>query len=395
MGAQGMQMSGNDAASALRGDWLFPTQVRFGCGRIAELSELCTRLSLKRPLIVTDRGLIKTEVARTVIAAATAPGVAPQVFAEVRENPTHVEVEAGAAAFHAAKADGVIALGGGSALDCGKAIAVLAGCGGPLWRFAWPDHEAAQSETGVYPIIAIPTTAGTGAEVEASGIITDPRVPIKKGIVHPAMMPKFVIADPALTVGLPPHLTAATGMDALSHNLEALCVRGYHPMADAIALAGIVAVAKYLPIAVREPGNLEARSQMMAAALMGATAFGKGLGAMHALSHVIGALINSQHGLTNAVLMPFVLAHNRAAIGDKMALIAAALKLAGDPFTAVHRWILDLRQDVGVPSTVTALGLSAGDFDRVAELAEIDICATTNPVPIAAAGFRAILEAAA
>jgi hypothetical protein len=388
-------MSGNDAASALRGDWLFPTQVRFGCGRIAEVAELCIRLGLKRPLIVTDRGLIKTEVARTVITAATVPGVAPQIFAEVRENPTHVEVEAGTAAFHAAKADGVIAVGGGSALDCGKAIAVLAGCGGSLWRFAWPDHEAAQSETGVYPIIAIPTTAGTGAEVEASGIITDPRVPIKKGIVHPAMMPRVVIADPALTIGLPPHLTAATGMDALSHNLEALCVRGYHPMADAIALAGIASVARYLPIAVREPGNLEARSQMMAAALMGATAFGKGLGAMHALSHVIGALINSQHGLTNAVLMPFVLAHNRRAVGEKMAMITEALKLPGDPFTAVHRWILDLREDLGVPPTVTALGLSAADFDRVARLAETDICATTNPVPIAADGFRAILDAAA
>jgi hypothetical protein len=379
----------------LRGDWLFPTQVRFGCGRIAELADLCARLGLKRPLIVTDRGLIKTEVARIVIAAATTPAIAPQVFAEVRENPTDVEVEAGAAAFHAAKADGVIALGGGSALDCGKAIAVLAGCGGSIWRFAWPDHEAAQSETGIYPIIAIPTTAGTGAEVEASGIITDPRIPIKKGIVHPAMMPKFVLADPTLTVSLPPHLTAATGMDALSHNLEALCVPGYHPMADAIALAGIVAVATYLPVAVRSPANLEARSQMMAAALMGATAFGKGLGAMHALSHVIGALINSQHGLTNAVLMPFVLEHNRAAIGDKMAMIAEALKLPGDPFTAVHRWILDLRRDVGVPHTVTALGLARADFDRVAVLAETDICATTNPVPIAAAGFRAILDAAA
>jgi alcohol dehydrogenase class IV len=388
-------MSGKEAASFLRGDWLFPTRVLFGCGRIAELAELCTRLSLKRPLIVTDRGLLKTEVSRTVIRAATAPGIAPQVFAEVRENPTHVEVEAGVAAFHAAEADGVIALGGGSALDCGKAVAVLAGCGGSLWRFAWPDHEAAQSETGVYPIIAIPTTAGTGAEVEASGIITDPRVPIKKGIVHPAMMPRFVIADPALTIGLPPHLTAATGMDALSHNLEALCVPGYHPMADAIALAGIAAIAKHLPIAVHEPGNLEARSQMMAAALMGATAFGKGLGAMHALSHVIGAVINSQHGLTNAVLMPFVLAYNRVAIGEKMAMIAEALKLVGDPFTAVHRWILDLREEMGVPPTVSALGLSAADFDRVAKLAETDICATTNPIPITAAGFRAILDAAA
>jgi alcohol dehydrogenase class IV len=382
------------SATELRGDWLFPTQVRFGIGRIDELAQLCARLRLSRPLIVTDHRLATTSVARRVIAAATATEVAPRLFSEVQENPTVADVEGGVAAFRAWNADGVIALGGGSGLDCGKAVALLAGCGGSLWRFAWPDHEAAQEEGGAYPVIAIPTTAGTGAEVEASAIITDPRGPAKRGIVHPDMLPKCVIADPALTVSMPAGLTAATGMDALSHNLEALCVRGFHPMADAIAVAGIAMIGKWLPAAVADPANLEARAQMMAAAIMGATAFGKGLGAMHALSHAIGALNGYHHGLTNAVLMPFVLAYNRPAIGEATAEIAAALSLPGEPFAAVHRWILDLRRQVGIPATVVELGLRPGEFDAVTRLAAADLCASTNPVPVDAASLRAILEAA-
>ena len=217
------------SATAWRGDWLFPTQVRFGSGRIGELAELSARLRLSRPLIVIDRKLATTSVAQQVIAAVTGTEIAPRLFSEVQENPTAADVEGGVAAFRAWNADGVIALGGGSGLDCGKTIALLAGCGGSLWRFAWPDHEAAQEDGGAYPIIAIPTTAGTGAEVEASAIITDPRGPAKRGIVHPAMLPKCVVADPALTVSMPARLTAATGMDALSHNIEALCVRGFTP----------------------------------------------------------------------------------------------------------------------------------------------------------------------
>lgn len=381
------------AARTLAGDWSFPTEIRFGAGRIGEIAAVCRKHGIARPLIVTDRGLAATRVLAEVRGAADE--LAPAIFDGLRENPTDREVEAGAAALTAAGADGVIALGGGSSLDGGKAIALLAGCGAPLWRFAWPDHATAAGETGAFPVIAVPTTAGTGAEVEASAIITDTAPPAKRALLHPALLPRAVIADPALTASLPPHLTAATGMDALSHNLEALCAAAYHPMADAIALAGIALIGRWLPVAVAQPENLEARGHMMAAAIMGATAFGKGLGAMHALSHAIGALKGCHHGLTNAVLMPFVLAYNRPAIADSMASLAAALGLAGRPFLAVQQWVLALRRRVGIPETLSGLGLTRAEFPAVAALAARDICAATNPVPLDASSLQQILESAA
>jgi alcohol dehydrogenase class IV len=383
------------ATLPLHGDWSFPTEIRFGANRIGELGTLCVRFGMKRPLIVTDRGLAATALAGRVLLAVDRPGVAPRFFADLQENPTGRNIEDGVAAFRAWNADGVIALGGGSGLDGGKTIALLAGCGGSLWRFAWPDHEAAQAERGSVPIIAIPTTAGTGAEVEPSAIITDERKPVKRALLHPAMLPKAVIADPSLTLSLPRHLTAATGMDALSHSLEALCVQSFHPMADAIAASSIAMVGRWLPVAVSEPQNLTARSYMMAAAIMGATAFGKGLGAMHALSHAIGAVKGCHHGLTNAVLMPFVLAYNRPAIEPALAELAASLHLQGDPFAALHRWILDLRRKIDIPETVTGLGLARSEFPRIADLAALDICAGMNPVPVDAAALRSILDAAA
>ncbi|HYV89439.1 MAG TPA: iron-containing alcohol dehydrogenase [Candidatus Polarisedimenticolia bacterium] len=384
-----MQQSVNRA-----GDWIFPTQIRFGAGRLAELADLCRRLGMSRPLVVTDRGLAATPIAAGVMQAASRQGVTPVLYGEVQENPTGEDVGAGAAAFNKAGCDGVVALGGGSGLDCGKAVALLAGCGGSLWRFAWPDHEAASTERGCYPVIAIPTTAGTGAEVETASMITDP-TPAKKAIVHPGMLPKIVIADPELTLSLPARLTAATGMDALSHNLEALLVPVFNPMADAIALEGIVLVARHLATAVAEPANIEARAGMMTAAIMGATSFCKGLGAMHALSHAIGALHERHHGLTNAVVMPYVLAFNRPAIGPQLAQIAAALKLDGDPFAAVHGWIVELRRHVGIPHNLTGLNLGPGDFPAIARLAAIDGCAATNPVALDEASCLSILQAAA
>jgi alcohol dehydrogenase class IV len=376
------------------GDWIFPTQIRFGAGRLAELGELCRRLGMSRPLIVTDRGLAATPIATRVMQAASQQDVTPVLFGEVQENPTGADVAAGAAAFNKAGCDGVVALGGGSGLDCGKAVALLAGCGGSLWRFAWPDHEPASTEQGCYPVIAIPTTAGTGAEVETGSMITDP-TPAKKAIVHPGMLPKIVIADPELTISLPARLTAATGMDALSHNLEALFVPVFNPMADAIALEGTVLVARHLSTAVAEPANIEARAGMMTAAIMGATSFCKGLGAMHALSHAIGALHERHHGLTNAVVMPYVLAFNRPAIGPQLAQIAAALKLRGDPFEAVHGWIIELRRQVDIPHSLTGLNLGPGDFPAIARLAAIDGCAATNPVALDEASCLSILQAAA
>lgn len=383
------------AAAAMRGDWLFPTEVRFGIGRLEELGEVCRRLGMTRPMIVTDRGLARLPLAGRVANAAAALGAAPLLFAEVQENPTGGNVEAGCAAFAAAGADGVIALGGGSALDCGKCIALLAGRGGSLWRFAWPEHASAGEERGAAPIVAIPTTAGTGAEVEASAIVTDETLPAKRAVIHPEMMPRVVIADPTLTVTMPGWLTAATGMDALSHNLEALCAPGYHPMADAVALRGVALAGTWLPRAVAEPEDLQARGWMMAAAIMGATAFAKGLGAMHALSHAIGALEGRHHGLTNAVLMPFVLAHNRPSIEAPMAELAHALRLPGGDFAAACDWILQLRRAVGIPPTLGALGVAPERFAAIARLAARDICAGTNPRPVDEAALGAILQAAA
>ena len=380
---------------ALAGDWLFPTEIRFGAGRLGELAAVCRRLGLGRPLVVTDRGLAQLTLAADVLAAAAALGAQPGLFTDVQENPTAANVAAGVAAFHAWRADGVIALGGGSALDCGKTIALLAGCGGSLWRFAWPDHGAAQAEPGAAPIVAIPTTAGTGAEVEASAIITDPAGPTKRAIIHPGLLPRVVIADPALTVGLPAGLTAATGMDALSHNLEALCVPGFHPMADAVALAGVALAGQWLPRAVAAPADLTARAYMMAAAIMGATAFAKGLGAMHALSHAIGALAGSHHGLTNAVLMPFVLDHNRPAIEEAMTALARFLDLPAPGFAATRGWIVTLRDAVGIPPGLAARGVGVDRFPAIAGLAVGDICAGTNPVPLDEAALLAILRAAA
>jgi alcohol dehydrogenase class IV len=384
-----------ESATRLCGEWRFPTEVRFGAGRVAELGALCRELGIARPLIVTDRGLGVSPIADRVRQAAASVGVAPRLFAGVHENPSDLDVDVGLAAFHEAQADGVIALGGGSGLDCGKAIALLAGCGGSLWRFAWPNHRQAQQERGAVPIIAVATTAGTGAEVEASAMITESRVPAKRAILHRSLLPKIALADPELTFSLPAHLTAATGMDALSHSLEALCVADYHPMADAIALDAIASIGRWLPVAVAEPKNLEARSHMMAAAIMGATAFVKGLGAMHALSHAIGALQGCHHGLTNAVLMPFVLEHNRARIEQPMARLAATLALPGEPFPAVHRWVLDLRRRVGIPDSLAGLGTRSADFAAIAALAASDGCAGTNPVALDVPSLREILEAAA
>jgi alcohol dehydrogenase class IV len=380
------------SAEDLRGDWLFPTEIRFGAGRIAELPAALSQMGLRRPLIVTDSGLPATGIPGRVTALA-GTAAAPLMWAGAGQNPTGEQVMAGVAAFHAHRADSVIALGGGSGLDCGKTVALLAGLGGDLWRFAYPRSLDVQSERTPVPIIAIPTTAGTGAEVEASGIITDTAKPVKAGIVNLSMLPRLVIADPELTLGLPPNLTAWTGMDALSHNLEALLVRQFHPMADAIGAVGVRICHDWLPLAVEQGGNIVPRAYMMAAAIMGATSFVKGLGAMHALSHAIGALANTQHGLTNAVLMPYVLAFNRPAIEQPVAALAAYLGLEPS-FDAYLDAVTSLSRRLGIPRRITDIGVSPRDFERLAVMALPDFNAGCNPRKLDAAGLIAILEAA-
>jgi alcohol dehydrogenase class IV len=376
-------------------NWNYPTAVRFGAGRIRDLPAVCAELGIHRPLLVTDPGLAGLAIIEQAVAAAEAAGLPVAVFSEVRANPVGANVEAGVAVYRAGGHDGVIAMGGGSALDAGKVIAFMSGQSRPLWEFEdIGDGWTRADRQGIAPIVAIPTTAGTGSEVGRAGVILDEAVHTKKIIFHPRMMPSVVILDPELTVGLPAHITAATGMDALSHCLEAYCAPGFHPMADGIAVEGLRLIREWLPRAVADGSNLDARGHMLVAAAMGATAFQKGLGGMHALSHSVGALFNTHHGLTNAVFMPYVLRFNRGAIEARVGRLAAYLQLGDDSFDGFIRWILDLRQTLGIPHSLQALGVGSEDFDKIAEMAAVDPSAGGNPVPFDRAAARQVLEMA-
>lgn len=289
----------------------------------------------------------------------------------------------------------MIAFGGGSALDAGKAVAFMAGQRRPIWDFDdVGDNWRRADEGGIAPVVAVPTTAGTGSETGRAAAIIDERTTTKKIIFHPRMMPRVVIADPALTLGLPPAITAATGMDALAHCFEAFCAPGYHPLADGIAVEGMRLIGDWLPAAVKDGANLTARSHMMAAASMGSTAFQKGLGAIHALSHPVGAIYDTHHGLTNAVFMPYVMAFNRPAIGDKMTRLARYLGLRRPSFRAVLDWILALREDLGVPHSAKALGVGEDRLDQLAAMAAADPTATGNPVKAGPAEMKRMYLAA-
>jgi alcohol dehydrogenase class IV len=378
-----------------RGNWPTPTSIRFGVGRIAELPEACRMLGMRRPLLVTDQGLASLAIVRDVLAANESAGLPTGLFSGVRSNPNGGNVGAGVAAFRAGTHDGVIAMGGGSALDAGKTIALMVGQSRSLWDFVWGRPVPTDvNVAGIAPVVTVPTTAGTGSEVESGAVITDESTETKEIIAHPKMQAGIVIGDPALTVGLPPHLTAATGMDALSHCLEAYCVPDYDPMADGMALEGMRLIAEWLPVATAEGGNLEARAQMLAAAMIGAAAFRKGLGAMHALSHPIGAIYDTHHGLTNAVLMPYVLSFNRPAIGAKMERLARFLGLPAPSFDTVLAWIIELREQLAIPHRLAAIGVDERRSDEVARKAAADGNAPTNPVRIDAAGLRHIFERA-
>ncbi|HEY0312600.1 MAG TPA: iron-containing alcohol dehydrogenase [Allosphingosinicella sp.] len=371
-------------------NWNYPTAIRFGAGRIAELPDACRTLGIARPLLVTDPALAEMPMVKE---ARTATGAG--LFSAIHANPVGGDVETGLAAYRAGGHDGVIAFGGGSALDVGKTIAFMAGQSRPLWDFEDKEDWWTRADAdAIAPVIAVPTTAGTGSEVGRAGVILDAEAGVKKIIFHPRMMPVLVILDPALTVGLPPHVTAATGMDALSHCLEAWCAPGFHPMADGIAAEGIALIAKWLSVAVEDGANLEARGNMLVAAAMGATAFQKGLGGMHALSHPIGALAGTHHGLTNAVLMPYMLAYNRPAIEERCARLAGFIGLEPS-FGALLAWVLDLRRRLAIPHTLGELGIEEADIGRIAHMAEEDPSAGGNPRPFGAEEARQVLEAAA
>src|ERR1700761_1488755 len=329
-------------------NWNYPTAVKVGAGRVGELPQWCESLDMRRPLLITDPGLAALPLIGSVLDHCRSAGLECGLFHDIKGNPTGKNVDDGVAIFKAGGHDGVIAFGGGSALDAAKAVALMVGQERPLWDFEdVGDNYMRVNVAGMAPVLAVPTTAGTGSEVGRASVITDTSDHIKKIIFHPRMLPGAVIEDPELTVGLPANITAATGMDALSHSLEAFCSPFYHPMAEGVAVEGMRLVKEWLPAAVENGRNLEARSHMLIAASMGATAFQKGLGAMHSLSHPCGANLNTHHGLTNAVVMPYVLMWNRAVLGEKMERLAAYLGLPGSGFDAVLKWVLEMRKRIG------------------------------------------------
>lgn len=363
-------------------NWTYPTAIRFGAGRIAELAEVCRAAGMIKPLLVTDAGLANLDITERALDVVRAGGVEAALFADVKPNPSDANVEAGVAAFKAGGHDGVVAFGGGSGLDAGKVIAFMAGQTRPVWDFEDVGDWWMRADPGaIAPIVAVPTTAGTGSEVGRAGVITNQATHTKKVIFHPSMMPAMVICDPELTVGMPPVITAGTGMDALAHCLEAYCAPSYHPMSDGIALEGMRLVFENLPKAVRDGTDIAARAEMMSAAAMGATAFQKGLGAIHSLSHPVGALYDTHHGMTNAVFMPYVLAFNRPAIEAKIERLAAYLGIAGG-FDGFMKAVLDLRAMIGVPHTLDGMKVDGSRRDAIAEMAIVDPTAGGNPVPL-------------
>ncbi len=378
---------------SLTSTWSYPTQIRFGPGRIAELPRACKSLGMSRPLLVTDPGLAALPMIAEAVAANDAAGLPTSVFSDVKPNPVGRNVEDGVAAFRAGGHDGVVAFGGGSGLDAAKAIAFMSGQDRPIWDFEdvgsnWKRADPA----GIAPIVAVPTTAGTGSEVGRASVILQEETHTKRIIFHPKILPGIVISDPELTLGLPAHITAATGMDALAHCLEAYCAPGFHPMGEGIAVEGLRLVKDWLPAAVEDGGNLAARAHMLAAASMGATAFQKGLGAIHSLSHPIGAIYDTHHGLTNAVVMPYVLAFNRPAVADKMERLAAWLGLAQPSFEAVQDWILGLRSALSIPHSLREIGVGDDRVEEIAEMAAVDPTAPTNPLPLDPQNLRAMME---
>jgi alcohol dehydrogenase len=375
-------------------NWNYPTSVRFGAGRVAELAKICANVGIKRPLLVTDPFLATQPMTLKALAALKEAGLGADMFSQVKPNPVESNVYAGLEVLKAGQHDGVVAFGGGSALDAGKVIAFMAGQTRPMWDFEdVGDWWTRADPAGIAPVIAVPTTAGTGSEVGRAGVITQEATHTKKVIFHPGMMPKVTLCDPELTVGMPPKITAGTGMDALAHCLEAYSSTFYHPMGDGIAVEGMRLVHENLETAYRDGTNIEARGHMMSAAAMGATAFQKGLGAIHALSHPVGALYDTHHGLTNAVFMPYVLVYNRAAIEPKIERLAAYLGMKPS-FTAFLDRILALRESLGVPHTLAGLGVDDVKFDLMSTMAPEDPTAGGNPVPLDKASARRLFEQA-
>jgi alcohol dehydrogenase class IV len=377
----------------LTANWSYPTAIRFGAGRISDLPEACAAAGVKNPLLVTDKGLADLPITQSTLDIMAAAGLGRAMFSQVDPNPNEINVAAGLEVYRAGQHDGVVAFGGGSGLDLGKMLAFMRGQTRPLWDFEdigdwWTRADA----NAIDPIIAVPTTAGTGSEVGRASVITNSQTAEKKIIFHPKILPSVVICDPELTVGMPRFITAGTGMDAFAHCLEAYCSPHYHPMSQGIALEGMRLVKDYLPRAFSDGGDIEARAQMMSAAAMGATAFQKGLGAIHALSHPLGAMYHTHHGTTNAVVMLPVLRANRPAIETQLSAAADYLGIGGG-FDGFYSFISELISGLDIPPNLTALGVENPDIDVVVRAALADPSAGGNPIEMTYDTTKSLLQA--
>ena len=377
----------------LTGNWSYPTAIRFGAGRISELADACRAAGISKPLLVTDRGLAELDITQTTLDSLQSAGLGRGLFSDVDPNPNGLNAAEGVRVYREGSYDGVVAFGGGSGLDLGKVIAFMAGQKRPLWDFEdigdwWTRADA----DAIAPVVAVPTTAGTGSEVGRASVISNTESAEKKIIFHPKMLPAVVICDPELTVGMPKFFTAGTGLDAFAHCVEAYSSPHYHPMSQGIALEGMRLVVENLPLAYNNAHDIDARANMMSAASMGATAFQKGLGAIHALSHPVGAVHHTHHGTTNAVCMPSVLRFNEPAIRDRFQHVSDYLGIAGG-FDGFCEFVDQFNESFGIPKTLGELGVESPDIDKLVDAALRDPSVGGNPVEMTKANTRALFEA--
>ncbi len=375
-------------------NWNYPTEMWIGENRIKDLGIACKKLKINKPLLVTDNGLAKNDLVKDVILNLNSEGFSIKLFSKVVGNPTGDNVNSGVEFFKKNKCDGVIAFGGGSGLDVGKAIAFMAGQTLSLWEFEDIGNNWTKANLDkIAPIVAVPTTAGTGSETGRASVILNEEIGVKKIIFHPKFLPSIVILDPILTKNLPKKMTAATGMDALAHNLEAYCAPGFHPMADGIALEGIRLIKKWLLEAFKNGSNIEARMNMLTASSMGSTAFQKGLGGIHSLSHPVNALNNLHHGLSNAIFMPYVLTFNRDEIKVKINKICQYIEIDDKSFDGFLNWILDLRKELEIPHKLSeVIDEKDMQLERLCEMALTDPSTSGNPKKLTINDIRKLYQ---
>ncbi|WP_298770650.1 iron-containing alcohol dehydrogenase [uncultured Shewanella sp.] len=377
----------------LEAHWHYPTDIRVGAGCLSFIAQYCASLNITKALLVTDSQLAGFPMVKQAQQLCEKSQIQCDIFSQIASDPTDENITLGANIVNQKGINGIIALGGGASLDAAKAIALSAKQNLALWDLEdVGDNWIHIQGDKILPLIAVPTTAGTGSEVGRATVITDlqGQYPRKRMLFHPQLMPKCVLLDPLLTLALPPHITAATGMDALSHLLEAYCSPIFHPMAEGIAIEGIKRIKYFLPIAFLDGNNIEARMQMLVASTMGATAFQRGLGAMHALAHTLGALYGKHHGLLNAILMPYVLKRNQAVIEDKMIHLATCLGFEHPSMGGFIDWILALRSHLDIPHTLALIDIDLRDAKLTGQMSVDDAAAATNPIILSAEEYTAL-----